>query len=260
MSEQVWVRAWWGNVSGSSAAPNIVLRPTRSGPQGTRSAQAPASAAGQQQGILRETERCCTRWPELTFPHPAADRGCEDTSVLGDAVFYLMELVDGFNVGSGLPALYRRRCRIRTRWPVGWLTRWPGHGRRRPPRGRLPPTSVKRRVSGSPKCRAFRLESYSGIEAYRDPEGHRGRGGGDLAATEPARTWLPGIMHGDYHAANVMFSPPARGGWRSSTGRCAPMATRWLDLGWMPATPKRPGHDSVPTNVLMWTLGTVAPD
>lgn len=36
-------------------------------------------------------------------PHPTLIAACDDTDVLGDAVFYLMEPIDGFNAGLELP-------------------------------------------------------------------------------------------------------------------------------------------------------------
>lgn len=36
-------------------------------------------------------------------PAPTLIASCDDTSVLGDAVFYLMEPIDGFNAGLELP-------------------------------------------------------------------------------------------------------------------------------------------------------------
>jgi len=46
-------------------------------------------------------------------PHAGLIAVCEDTSVLGDAVFYLMEPVAGFNAGAGLPALHAGDAAIR---------------------------------------------------------------------------------------------------------------------------------------------------
>ena len=37
-------------------------------------------------------------------PHPRLIAACEDTAVLGDAVFYLMEPIDGFNASVELPS------------------------------------------------------------------------------------------------------------------------------------------------------------
>ena len=52
--------------------------------------------------ILRETQ-VLGALAGTDVPHPRLIAVCDDTSVLGDAVFYLMEPVDGFNAGEGLP-------------------------------------------------------------------------------------------------------------------------------------------------------------
>ena len=62
--------------------------------------------------ILRET-KVLHALAGTDVPHPRLIAVCEDTSVLGDAVFYLMEPVDGFNAGSGLPALHAGDAGIR---------------------------------------------------------------------------------------------------------------------------------------------------
>ncbi len=62
--------------------------------------------------ILRET-RVLAALADTDVPHPHLIAACEDTAVLGDAVFYLMEPVDGFNAGSALPALHAGDAGIR---------------------------------------------------------------------------------------------------------------------------------------------------
>ena len=62
--------------------------------------------------ILRET-RVLRALAGTDVPHPALIAVCEDTSVLGDAVFYLMEPIDGFNAGAELPALHAADAGIR---------------------------------------------------------------------------------------------------------------------------------------------------
>ena len=67
-------------------------------------------------------------------------------------------------------------------------------------------------------------------------------------------------MHGDYHAANVMFSPTgpevvAIVDWEMCT-----IGDPLLDLGWMLATWFAPGRDPVLTNVLMDAGGLATPD
>ena len=55
--------------------------------------------------ILRET-KVLAALADSDVPHPHLIATCDDPSVLGDAVFYLMEPVDGFNAGEGLPPLH----------------------------------------------------------------------------------------------------------------------------------------------------------
>src|SRR5690242_13359894 len=55
--------------------------------------------------ILRET-KVLAALAGSDVPHPHLIAACEDTSVLGDAVFYLMDPIDGFNAGEGLPQLH----------------------------------------------------------------------------------------------------------------------------------------------------------
>ena len=101
------------------------------------------------------------------------------------------------------------------------------------------------------------LESYTQFDNYPGP---------DIGDVDSVATWLrdhqpssfsPGIMHGDYHAANVMFS---------RTGPEVAAIVDWemctigdplLDLGWMLATWYRPGQEPVLPNELM-TAGALA--
>ena len=158
--------------------------------------------------------------------------------MLGDAVFYLMEPVDGFNAGAGC-----RRCTPPTpRCGTAWACRWPT-----PPRNWGPwitsrlawATSASPTVSWNVKC-------HDGFRAGFLPE-VRQLPGPDIGDVDAVAGWLrenlpssftPGIMHGDYHAANVMFSPTDPTWWRSSTGRCPPSATRCRTSAgcWPPGT------------------------
>ena len=91
---------------------NIMLRLRRSGRdyvfrRGPRHLRPVSNAV-----ILRET-RVLRALADTDVPHPGLIAVCADTSVLGDAVFYLMEPVDGFNAGAGLPALQTADAGIR---------------------------------------------------------------------------------------------------------------------------------------------------
>ena len=55
--------------------------------------------------VIRREMRLLAALAGSAVPHPAFIRGCPDEAVMG-AAFYLMESVDGFNPGLGLPALH----------------------------------------------------------------------------------------------------------------------------------------------------------
>jgi aminoglycoside phosphotransferase (APT) family kinase protein len=138
-------------------------------------------------------------------PHPGLIAACSDEAVLG-AAFYLMEPVDGFNATVGLPELHagdpgiRRGMGFAMADGIAKLAALDyeavgleGFGR---PEGYL-----ERQVSRW----QHQLESYGEMEGYPGP---------DIPGVERIATWLeanrpatfePGILHGDYHMANVMF-------------------------------------------------------
>lgn len=169
-------------------------------------------------------------------PHPAVVAACSTTEVIG-AAFYLTEFVDGFNPSTGLPPLHAGDPAIRHRMglamveaiavlggldhealgladlgkPEGYLERQVGRWRRQ-------------------------LESYSGLEGYPGP---------DFPGVEEVARWLdehrpltfrPGIIHGDFHLANVLFrydgpELAAVVDWELTT-----IGDPLIDLGWMLAT------------------------
>lgn len=138
-------------------------------------------------------------------PHPGLIAACGDEALLG-AAFYLMEPVDGFNASVGLPPLHDGDAAIRrdmgfamaegiaSLGSVDYLAvGLKGFGR--------PDNYLERQVS---RWR-HQLETYSEMEGYPGPE---------IPGVERVAEWLeqnrpaefePGILHGDYHIANVMF-------------------------------------------------------
>jgi aminoglycoside phosphotransferase (APT) family kinase protein len=104
------------------------------------------------------------------------------------------------------------------------------------------------------------LESYAKFDNYPGPDiGDVGAVAAWLREHQPA-DFSPGIMHGDYHAANVMFS--RRGpelvaivDWEMCT-----IGDPLLDLGWMLATWYRPGDEPVLPNEFMVSGGLATPD
>ena len=239
---------------------NVMLRFTRSdreyvfrrGPQHRR----PVSNSV----ILRET-RVLRALAGTDVPHPALIAVCEDTSVLGDAVFYLMEPIDGFNAGSGLPTLHAADASVRHEMGLSMADAVARLGA-------LDHVAVGLADFGKPDGFLERqvprwlseLESYAKFDNYPGPEiGDVDAVAAWLREHQP-KTFSPGIMHGDYHAANVMFS---------NTGPEVVAIVDWemctigdplLDLGWMLATWYRPGHEPVLPNELMTAGGLASPD
>lgn len=238
---------------------NIMLRFTRAGREyvfrrGPRHLRPVSNSV-----ILRET-RVLRALAGTDVPHAALIAVCPDISVLGDAVFYLMEPVDGFNAGAGLPDLHAADFAIRHGMGLSMADAAArlgavdhiavGLGDFGKPDGFLD-RQVPRWLS--------ELESYNQFDNYPGP---------DIGDVDSVARWLrehqprsfsPGIMHGDYHAANVMFAP---------TGPDVAAVVDWemctigdplLDLGWMLATWYRPGHLPVLPNELMSAGGLATP-
>ncbi|WGL54001.1 phosphotransferase family protein [Nocardioides sp. BP30] len=175
-------------------------------------------------------------------PHPSFIAACEDPSVLAGAVFYLMEPVEGFNAGVELPSPHADEPSLRHRMGLEMA-------RSLAALAEVDHEAVG--LAGFGKPDGF-LERQVGrwlgeLATYDDLEGYPGPEIGDvqglarwLDERRPAR-FAPGILHGDYHASNVMF---ARTGpevaaivdWEMST-----IGDPLLDLGWLLATWDLPG-------------------
>lgn len=239
---------------------NIMLRFTRSGRdyvfrRGPRHLRPVSNTV-----ILRET-RVLHALAGTDVPHPGLIAVCEDPAVLGEAVFYLMEPVDGFNAGSMLPPLHAGSAEIRHGMGLSMAEAAAKLGAVDHVAAGLadfgkPDGFLERQV---PRWLS-ELESYRAFDNYPGPD----IGDVDAVATwlqknQPAN-WQPGIMHGDYHAANVMFSLTgpevvAIVDWEMCT-----IGDPLLDLAWMLATWYEPGRDSVLGNALMDAGDLATPD
>lgn len=193
---------------------------------------------------MRREARVLTALAGTPVPHPTVIAVCPSVEEIG-AAFYLTDLVDGFNPTTGLPPRHAGDPAARHRMglamveaiaalggldhealgladlgrPEGYLQRQVGRWRRQ-------------------------LESYSAMEGYPGP---------DLPGVDDVARWLeeqqpatfrPGIIHGDFHLANVLFRHDgpelaAVVDWELTT-----IGDPLIDLGWMLATwpdPDTPG-------------------
>jgi aminoglycoside phosphotransferase (APT) family kinase protein len=178
-------------------------------------------------GVLRDTD----------VPAPRLVAACADESVMGGAVFYLMEPVEGFNPTTGLPEPHRGDPAIRHRMGLNAAAALASLGRVDHVAAGLadfghPDGFLERQV---PRWLG-ELESYSALKGYPGPDIPGLDATADWLERNRPRTFRPGIMHGDYHLANLMyaFDGPRLAAivdWEMCT-----IGDPLLDLGWLLAT------------------------
>ena len=186
---------------------------------------------------MRREARLLAALSASDLPHPPLVAVSSDERILG-AAFYVMEAVDGFNPTEGLPPIYASNADFRREMglvmartaarlgeldyealgldgfgnPVGYLERQAGRWRAH--------LDTYRRFKAWPGVEALGSVAEVGewLEAHRPVAGR------------------PGILHGDFHIANVLFdraSPTLKAllDWELST-----IGDPLLDLGWLLAT------------------------
>jgi aminoglycoside phosphotransferase (APT) family kinase protein len=187
-------------------------------------------------------------------PHPGLIAACEDETVLG-AAFYLMDPVDGFNAAVGLPQLHARSPELRHRMGLALVEGI---------------TAL-----GALDHRALGLEDFGRPDKYLERQVARWQaqlasyvehadwpGPSKIPGVQRVAEWLqanrpstfePGIIHGDYHIANVLFrydepELAAIVDWELTT-----IGDPLLDLGWLLATwPEEDRSGDFAVNVSPW--------
>jgi aminoglycoside phosphotransferase (APT) family kinase protein len=215
---------------------NILLRFSRGGREYVLR-RPPKHLRATSNDALRREARVLAALAGTPVPHPGFIAGCFDESLMRGFVFYLMEPVAGFNPMTGLPPLHAGDARVRHAMGIQAAEAIAqlacvdhvsldlgGLGR---PEGFLE-RQVGRWLS--------ELDSYSRHEGYPGPQ---------IPGLEEVASWLernrptvtrPGILHGDYHLANLMFAHDgprlaAIVDWEMCT-----IGDPLLDLGWLIAT------------------------
>lgn len=222
---------------------------------------------GSNKVMLRETT-VLAALAGTDVPHPRLVAVCDDPAVLADdggAVFYLMEPVDGFSVGfeagRGLPALHAGDPAVRFAMGLSMadaLARL----------GAVDHVAVGLGGFGKPEGFLERqvprwlaeLESYRQYENYPGPQLPGLHEVSNWLEAHRPSSWQPGIMHGDYHAANVMFSHTgpevvAIVDWEMCT-----IGDPLLDLGWLLATWRQDDGSSVFSHTLTGMDGLCSTD
>jgi aminoglycoside phosphotransferase (APT) family kinase protein len=185
---------------------------------------------------MRREARVLGALRDTAVAHPRLIAACASEDVIG-AAFYLMEPIDGFNPTTGLPELHRSDAKVRRAMGFEMVDAiaalaamdyravgLEGFGR---PEGYL-----ERQVA---RWRA-QLGSYSELPGYPGPDVPGVEAVADWLERNRPRTFAPGVIHGDFHLANVMFrydgpELAALVDWELST-----IGDPLLDLGWLLAT------------------------
>ena len=192
--------------------------------------------------VLRREARVLAALDGTDVPAPRVIAACPDENVMHGAVFYLMTPVDGFNATVTLPEPHASDPVMRHAMGLHAATALSALGA-------VDHEAVGLADFGKPEGFLERqvgrwmaeLEGYSSLEGYPGPQiPGLERVASWLDDNRPT-TWRPGIMHGDYHLANLMFSPKgpevaAIVDWEMCT-----IGDPLLDLGWLLAT--WPGQD-----------------
>lgn len=193
---------------------------------------------------MRREARLLGALASTDVPHPGLIRSCTDEAVLG-AAFYLMEPVKGFNPVTGLPALHAGSPEIRHSMGLKMVE------------------SIA--TLGALDYEALGLGDFGKPENYLDRQVKRWRaqfesyhehagwsGAADIPGVEKVSAWLarnrpaefqPGIMHGDYHLANVMFRSDSPELAAIVDWELATIGDPLIDLGWLLCSwPDEAGH------------------
>lgn len=217
--------------------------------------RSPLQAMPEVRATIAREARVLAALATTQVPHPTLFAACLDEQVLG-APFYLMAPVEGFNASANpLPALHAGNADVQRRMGfsmVDALLRL----------GEVDPQDVGLGDFGKPQGFLERQVARwsSQLESYQVHAGWPGPvslpGVAEVAQwlqanrPEPSRT---GILHGDFHLANVMFSPDSAEVAAVIDWELATTGDPLLDLGWLVATwPDASGQGAGTIQVTPW--------
>lgn len=220
----------------SGGTQNILLR-FRRGDTAYVLRRPPLAPRANSNDTMRREARVLAALDGTAVPHPRLVAACAEEDVLG-AAFYLMEPVEGFNPTQGLPALHAGDAAVRHRIGLSMVEAIAALGaidyRAAGLDGFGKPDNYLERQVGRWKAQ---LAGYAELPGWP--------GAAAIPGVDRVAAWLdahrpsefrPGIIHGDFHLANVMVRPDSGDlaavvDWELST-----IGDPVLDLGWLLAT------------------------
>jgi aminoglycoside phosphotransferase (APT) family kinase protein len=220
----------------SGGTQNIMVRFARSSREYVLR-RPPLHLRGNSNQTMRREARLLGALASTHVPHPRLVAACHSEDVLG-ALFYLMEPVDGFNARNGLPTLHARSSEMRRRMGFALVDAIAALGA-------LDIKALGLSDFGKPEAYLERqvsrwqsqLAGYSQLADWPGPQ--------ELAGLDILTDWLvsnrpshfrPGVMHGDYHIANVIFHPADAEVAAIVDWELATIGDPLIDLGWLLAT------------------------
>jgi len=223
---------------------NILLKFTRSGRTFVLRRPPPKLRANSNETMRREA-RVLAALAGSDVPHPGLIAACPEETMDG-AAFYLMEPIDGFNPTMGLPTLHAGDPAVRRRMGFALVDGIVALSR-------IDIAAVGLETLGksqgwlerqAPRWKA-QFDSYAEFAGWTNEIPGVDEVGAWLDAHRP-QSFRPGLIHGDYHLANVMY--------RHDSGELAAIVD-WelasvgdplLDLGWLMAMWPDPGAETTP--------------
>jgi aminoglycoside phosphotransferase (APT) family kinase protein len=220
----------------SGGTQNILLRFARAGRTYVLR-RPPLHLRGNSNETMRREARALAALAGTDVPHPGLSAACPQEDVIG-AAFYLMEPIDGFNATQGLEPLHASNAAVRHRMGLAMVDAIAALSKVDYVAVGLSDFGKIDNWLGRQVGRwASQLKSYEEFAGWTGPQA--------IPGVDKVARWLeehmpptfqPGLIHGDFHLANVMF--------RHDSGELAAVVD-WelctvgdplLDLGWLAAT------------------------
>jgi aminoglycoside phosphotransferase (APT) family kinase protein len=230
-----------GVMSLSGGTQNLLLRFTRAGQNYVLRMPPEHPRANSNVTMIREATMLAGL-ANSDVPHPRLVAVSEDLDLFG-CCFFVMEAVDGFNVLAEVPQVYREDPARQRDMGLSFVDALAALGRVDPVAAGIahlgnPGGWLERQV---PRWQR-QLDSYADFEGWPGADSLGDVAGlGRWLQERVPRDWRPGVIHGDFHLGNVLFSRTAPEVAAVLDWELATIGDPLLDLGHLLATWPGPG-------------------